>query len=928
MPQTNSLLNMTASIRAASHDRVYTSPYIAAMAPPTILQSQSLVGPSPTFKNSPTGIPPAKRQRTQPPAMPSLRQKIPLIQQHVASTGGALIVALERPRFSLIEQACREDDTFYIALHQLFCVWDVHHQSLPNLPYLLSAQGLIPGFRVLAQLIKPNAELTPVHLVWFSNFPSPLESLLMTSAPYRGSIAAAREFLSRIGLEWDKLSERCRQRGFPPIVDELVGVLGCLSPILQQIIFTASRRNLGFDDEAFGPRMEEIFRDDRSTHRALSQRMNTASPPTEKEVVKRNDELMNAYLKVRQQRLQALANQNTMNGGRPSPSHPKSRTPTPVVPRNLNSMSQPYNQSMAWQQGQTSGPGTAPISVNSRPSSGHCSAGTLSPTLLQNLSMNAPGHASPIQNPTQNAGQYQSQVEYSYPTQYTPQITPQQAQPHIQHVQNIHQQAAVQASLANQMQGYNQQSEHAAYLNMPQQQYLFRQQQLALQRNQQAQLNGSVPFNPRSGPRQRQYPIPSPQVQTKVETWVKTNPLERSLVPPTGYVIPAQPIVPDITALHQAHVRSPKLGPADLAYSGRFYQAIKGFALGPIKYPFTGGNSFIGIEFSLQPEDWAMLAKEQPSEGDKLPKRLFRKGTTQFRFRCIQSKDITAACLLSEWVISDTTWPEHIFASLNSEPIELRRKPLHGKDQPVDITAMIRKNNDLKISISKSKSRPKYFFIAVEVVEILQHDQILEMCKLDRIQMETTLASIKKALALVGDDDDEMTMEVTDLTIDITDPFMSRIFEVPVRSVNCRHRECFDLETFLQTRNSKPKRPGAPCMIDQWKCPLCGKDARPYNLRIDDFLVSVRAKLEQDNSLDVKTILVKNNGDWRPKLETKPRHRTGGKRIEHDEDSSDEEATKSAKANGDHTSVQGLSIRASDIRAQRPEPQVIDLDSD
>ena len=56
-------------------------------------------------------------------------------------------------------------------------------------------------------------------------------------------------------------------------------------------------------------------------------------------------------------------------------------------------------------------------------------------------------------------------------------------------------------------------------------------------------------------------------------------------------------------------------------------------------------------------------------------------------------------------------------------------------------------------------------------------------------------------------------------------------------------------------------------MIDVWKCPLCGKDARPYNLQVDHFLGSVRQTLEAQGDLDTKAIRVGGDGNWRPKIE-------------------------------------------------------------
>jgi zinc finger MIZ domain-containing protein len=51
-----------------------------------------------------------------------------------------------------------------------------------------------------------------------------------------------------------------------------------------------------------------------------------------------------------------------------------------------------------------------------------------------------------------------------------------------------------------------------------------------------------------------------------------------------------------------------------------------------------------------------------------------------------------------------------------------------------------------------------------------------------------------------------------------------------------------------------------PSNPDKWKCPICFKDARPYSLRIDIFLLSVRRQLEKEGKLYTKCVLVAADG--------------------------------------------------------------------
>jgi hypothetical protein len=200
------------------------------------------------------------------------------------------------------------------------------------------------------------------------------------------------------------------------------------------------------------------------------------------------------------------------------------------------------------------------------------------------------------------------------------------------------------------------------------------------------------------------------------------------------------------------------------------------------------------------------------------------------------------------------------------------------------------------------------------------------MCRQQHIPASKTLNTIKRVLAGPSmDDDDEITMVVSDLSIDLADPFTARIFDIPVRGSSCLHRECFDLETFLDTRKSKFS--GQPSLVDVWKCPLCGADARPYALRVDEFFLTVRAKLADVGNLDVKAILVSADGSWKPKFETPLKRKSSNRPDESD----DEEEGPSAKqrildraAASRAASMEAHQARASANRAT----EVIVLDDD
>ncbi|ROV90595.1 hypothetical protein VSDG_07417 [Cytospora chrysosperma] len=195
--------------------------------------------------------------------------------------------------------------------------------------------------------------------------------------------------------------------------------------------------------------------------------------------------------------------------------------------------------------------------------------------------------------------------------------------------------------------------------------------------------------------------------------------------------------------------------------------------------------------------------------------------------------------------------------------------------------------NKLKVAMTSAAphKKPRRFQMAVEILETHSHSQVLKHVWANGLaDREETMEKIRKRVNAVPEEDgiaviDRTGTTTSELSIDLTDPFSASIFAVPARGVTCTHMECFDLETWLNTRPTKqaircghqkvctcPKY-AEPSDPDKWKCPICFADARPRSLRIDRFLLDVRRRLEELNKLDTKSILVSIDGTWRPVAE-------------------------------------------------------------
>ncbi|KAK2625781.1 hypothetical protein QTJ16_005093 [Diplocarpon rosae] len=949
--------------------------------------------------------------------MPPLKSRVALIHKHIESVGGLLNLnsGLERPRFQLLIHACNKEDSFYVALHQLFCAWDSNRQEVLSIAGFPNGNVLVSAFKILGLLIRDNDQLASNHRIWLSKFPGPLDTLLQSSESYRNIVADVGVFLERLATDWSPLSIECTERGYPPLVDELVNRWGLLSPTLQSVVFTATRRNLGVWDEEVGTRMEDLFRRDRREHLALAARFNTARPPTAKEVQERNSALSIEYLALYHLHQQRSSSSNAASPLLQGPTTVRpgnAITPSSAVNSNLSSVatSPPQasvnqharyhylpssNPTSNWQATDQHQQGLARLSNSSanpalmtvRPpivANNRVNTSTPRSTFLPSLATQSPGQqglqfAPDVRNNVQmqpnhtaqpmyavgappNIGFQHNAAEQSHTTfQQQQQVSAQQQltarrqqQQHTSTFPQHHQQFSQNPWLQNQSPFLTLQQQHI------QQQVMEPRQQIRLEQqienpNRAAQLrSGSIgAIDPHPGhvrndttsstgnnghnsqmmdhvgrplPRIDGRPVPARarMIPDEVQIYSQKHRLDRRLIPPLNYMHSSAPAVPEIVALHQAHLRSPRLVAADAPPPGippdnpslRFYQVITGFALPPTK--ISANNPLSKYDFRIPESQLALVPHDTRNLNGHVITREFRRGTLQYRLRCIQMQKPDAKCSIADWLSKETVWPESASLTINQKHLELRRKNHHGKDLPLDITPHVilsgpNANCQVSLSIIRGRSKLKDFsyFLAVEVIEVLQHDQVLEIVGNNRVSANISLEKIKRSLAgPAGGGDDDIAMVVSDVSIDLADPFTARIYEIPVRGSSCLHRECFDLNTFLLTRASKPKRQGQPCMVDVWKCPLCGKDARPCSLQIDDFLVSIREGLEAQGKLDVKAIWIGADGKWRPKVEKRK-----ALRDPNDSDFSDED-----------------SERPSDDTMSTKQPQanivVIDLDDD
>lgn len=344
-------------------------------------------------------------------------------------------------------------------------------------------------------------------------------------------------------------------------------------------------------------------------------------------------------------------------------------------------------------------------------------------------------------------------------------------------------------------------------------------------------------------------------------------------------VTPAEPLT---YALHQVNLQSPVLKTtrmaSELSERQPMYQFVAGLAMQATRLDVV--KKIQQWHFDISEADFSQIPIDTKSSEGLATTRTITRNSQIYRLRCvkpkIQADDISK---IKEWLIGDTYWPRNVYFNCNGTRLQPRRKLLHGKDLAIDITPYIRAGvNTIKAMSNQPKDTPDAnCAIAVEVVRAEYRDQIRAaalICTIPAADTEKALCNsltVRHASASAhpndkDDDDDEITITNNTLTVLLTDPFFGgTIWNTPCRSIHCLHRECFDLDNYLDTR--RRRTPDAPTEVDVWVCPICQVDARPVCLVVDGWMVEVKRTLEGNGREGVKAVVVGVDGKWVPREE-------------------------------------------------------------
>ena len=786
---------------------------------------------------------------------------------------------VEMPRLGLLREACDQADYFFLILHQLFCSDHLFGNSKQNILELTETHKR--GLGILTDLLVSNDKLSDDAIAWFTIFPLPLETLLRDKPILIPTYHDVLKCLSCFANNWQATRSSCEVRHYPTLVDELLVLFNAKSFILQQVICRAILRDIWAlpQDQCFS-NAEEVFRKD--YHEVELRLALKISPPTDV-LQAYSQSVLREYLTIythhsrHTQRVASGSGHTATTNATIAPPHQTQNQPVltnrsrsgSYFPGAVQSPPLSIDVHAAQQVPIANGGATStPVSVErglqyTLANVGHPSG--------RHDSSNLNGYATPVsafpngspaafpgfQNPSTTTDRLQSQVHgrQEQSNEFIGAGSPASASPETRWTW-VHS-GAPNSQAAQFLPSY---APEGIRPYRPQQNQGAAQSQAPLIFQSPGHYLAAPPRNPNHMPPPER---PRSQLHNASGEPTATMTARQFIRLPDKPLHPTQPN-PSMSALHQAHVRSPILSSVDsegkVVTQMKNYSFIKQIILPPDV--LSNRKRHVVWDFSIHQDLIERLARDVAGPCGSPPLRTVGPGSRLCRIRCINANGSIKSMSQSQWVAEDNVWPSNTAIIFNGIALEIRRKSHHGKDLPIDVTRYVKAgaNNLTAAAIGFPKDSNADYAIGLEIVQIFDDKQII-----DSIPTIPWQESRKSIIDRLSTNDPDVQVVNPQIVLDLTDPFTSCIFEIPIRGSSCRHDQCFDLHIFLQTRNRKT--PTEPCEPDEFRCPVCGADARPQSLVIDGFYAQVRDELKKQGRLDAKAIILHNLGDWEIKEE-------------------------------------------------------------
>ncbi|KAI4872880.1 hypothetical protein NFI96_029148, partial [Prochilodus magdalenae] len=201
----------------------------------------------------------------------------------------------------------------------------------------------------------------------------------------------------------------------------------------------------------------------------------------------------------------------------------------------------------------------------------------------------------------------------------------------------------------------------------------------------------------------------------------------------------------------------------------------------------------------------------------------------------------------------NTNWPASVQVSVNATPLTIERGDNKTSHKPLLLKQVCQPGRNT-IQITVTACCCSHLFVLQLVHRPSVRSVLQGLLKKRLLPAEHCIAKVKRnfsSAAISAGNPGEDGVEQTAIRVSLKCPITFRRIQLPARGHDCKHVQCFDLESYLQLN----------CERGTWRCPVCNKTALLEGLEVDQYIWGI---LNAVQNLEFEEVTIDPSCSWRP----------------------------------------------------------------
>ncbi|NWT61923.1 ZMIZ1 protein, partial [Erythrocercus mccallii] len=204
----------------------------------------------------------------------------------------------------------------------------------------------------------------------------------------------------------------------------------------------------------------------------------------------------------------------------------------------------------------------------------------------------------------------------------------------------------------------------------------------------------------------------------------------------------------------------------------------------------------------------------------------------------------------------NTNWPASVQVSVNATPLTIERGDNKTSHKPLHLKHVCQPGRNT-IQITVTACCCSHLFVLQLVHRPSVRSVLQGLLKKRLLPAEHCITKIKRNFSSVAASSGNATLngedgvEQTAIKVSLKCPITFRRIQLPARGHDCKHVQCFDLESYLQLN----------CERGTWRCPVCNKTALLEGLEVDQYMWGILNAIQNS---EFEEVTIDPTCSWRP----------------------------------------------------------------